>query len=219
VQALLQPATAKRAGIAALTTTLLCLPRLRSWEERPTLLVTLLLALGVCSAVLWGFVFAWSPPSVRPVMRLRGRSGVWIGATAGGVLGALVLAGWIDPILRPLSPEDYAQSVGAWLVRWMFNLAMLQLFLCFAPVCFFYRLCPSPSSAIIATALFGVFLLGLQLQEAPPMALGFQILLVGVRAALGAWAALLFVRGGPWPVWWWSTLLQSRELLRLLTEI
>ena len=218
MQDLVHPATLRRAVVAALATTLLCLPRLWSWESRPTFITGLVTVLAVCTFVLWGFVFAWSPPSVRPVLRLRREAFPWALATVGGLLGAGLLAGWIDPTLRDLRPEDYARSLNHWVAHWLFTVAMAQLFLCFAPFAFFYRLFHSLPAAVTATVLFGVFLLGLQLQQAEPMGLAFQAFLLGVRVLWGTFAVLLFVRGGPWPVWWWATLLQARELPLLLAS-
>ena len=218
MQALVHPATVRRAAAAALASTVLCLPRLWLWESPPTFIAGLVLALAVCTFVLWGFVFAWCPPSVRPVLRLRREAFPWALATVGGLLGAGFLAGWIDPTLRDLSPHDYARSFNHWVARWLFTIAMAQLFLCFAPLAFFYRLLRSLAAAVAATVFFGVFLLGLQLQQAEPMGLVFQAFLLGVRVLFGTFSALLFVRGGPWPVWWWATLLQARELPRLLVS-
>ena len=218
MQDLVHPTTARRAAIAALATTSLCLPRLWSWESRPTFLTGLVAVLVVCTFVLWGFVFAWCPPSARPVLRLNRERFPWWLATVGGLLGAGLLAGWIDPTLRNLRPQDYAESLNQWVAHWLFTLALVQLFLCFAPLCFFYRLIHSAGAAVIATGLFGVFLLGLQLQPVEPMGLPIQLLLLGVRMLFGTLTALLFVRGGPWPVWWWATLLQARELPRLIAS-
>jgi len=50
------------------------------------------------------------------------------------------------------------------------------------------------------------------------MGLAFQAFLLGVRVLWGTFAVLLFIRGGPWPVWWWATLLQARELPLLLAS-
>lgn len=212
MQDLVQPATAGRAALAALVTTLLCLPRLCSWESHAHHLGTLVTTLAICSFVLWGFVYAWCPPSMRPVMTPRWTPFPWALATAGGLVAAGVLAVGIDPSLRALRPDDYAQSLNQWLAHWLFSLSLSQLFLCFAPLCFFYRLFHSVAAAVTATILFGVFLLGLQLQQVEPMSLGFHLSLLGTRVLLGAGAALIFVRGGPWPVWWLATLMQAREL-------
>lgn len=213
---LVQSATLGRAALAALVSTLLCLPRLGFWESATHHLTLLVLTLAICSFVLWGFVFAWCPLSMRPVMTPRWTPLPWTLATVGGLAAAGLLAAGIDPSLRALRPDDYPQSVNQWLAHWLFGLSLSQLFLCFAPLCFFYRLFHSVSAAVTATVLFGVFLLGLQLQQAEPMSLGFHLSLLGARVLLGTGASLIFVHGGPWPVWWLATLTEARELPRLL---
>lgn len=213
-----RPETLRCAAWAAALTTLLCLPRFCLWDARPAHVGILALVLAVCAFVLWGFVFAWAPRNLTPLFRFRWDPQAWGLATGGGVVGALVLVVGVDPRLRPLYPEQYATSPEGWLGSLLFTLALGQLFLCFAPVCFFYRLLRAPAPAAIATALLGVFLLGLQLQSAPSLGPGFVVLIVLLRAAFGLLAAWVFLRMGPWAVWWWAALLECRLLPGLLLE-
>jgi hypothetical protein len=213
VRDLAQPSTLRGAGIAAGFTTLACLPRLWLWWDRPFPTGQLVIALAVCSFVLWAFVFAWAPPVRQPILGWRVDGLSWLVATVGGGVGALALTVWIDPRLREIVPDDYPDSLSAWMAGTLFTLSFVQLFVTFAPFCFFYRLLRTEAAAIGGTILFGLFLLTLQLQRVPEgLGMPFASALLGLRLGVGLLTLFLFLRGGPWAVGWCALLVQARLL-------
>jgi len=149
-------------------TSLASYPRLVLWTERPYQLWFLTLTLAWASFILWSFVFAWhSKYTHRPVLVVRTNLRIWGFATVAGLIGASVLARYIDPVLRPLVPDDYPATVESWLAMTLFLLAFDQLFLCLAPFAFFLRLSHRPSIAASLTVLFGVFLVYLKARAWP----------------------------------------------------
>jgi hypothetical protein len=126
----------------------------------------------------------------------------------------VILAGTVDPKLRPLNPTDYPDSFPAWTASMLFSVTMSQLFLCYAPMALFLRLFGRPAVAIILTILLGVFLLGLQLDAASfQLDLLFTLWLIAIRATLGFAGAYLFLRGGLLLGTTWAFLLECRLLL------
>lgn len=196
----------------ALLTTAAAYPRLAAWLDRPKALWFLVVILGLSSFVLWAFVFAWLPRlDPQPVLRGRQTGGDCFWAIVGGVLGAVFLVTFVDPELRRITPQDYPDSLGAWVIGSLFTLGFVQLFLCFAPLAFFLRLLPDRWWALGATLVFGVFLLVLQLRATEPApSLLFAALLIGWRLVSGGFALWLLARGGPVLVWLWVVLLQAR---------
>lgn len=94
----------------------------------------------------------------------------------------------------------------------MFNLALEQPFLCFAPFAFCVRLLPGVKSAAVAAALFALFVFGLKLSELKHgLPIGTVLALMAFRAVQSSVVLWLYVRGGAWLVWLFALLLHSRH--------
>ena len=216
MRSLLQPGVLKSAGVAALITSLVCLPRLVLWSDRPHPLWLLSLTLAWAAFILWSFVFGWrSQGGRRPVLAARPSAGLWSAATLAGVAGAVILRLFIDSVLQPLMPGDYPTTYRAWLAM-LFTLAFDQLFLCFAPFAFFLRLSRDHRVAAGLTVLFGIALLVLRIESsAPPLAPYFTAGLFVWRTAAGLLTLYFYLKGGVLLAWWWVLLLQLRHWLTL----
>jgi hypothetical protein len=164
--------------------------------------------------VLWTFVFGWYPrATAQPVLRLCLARREWFGAVLLGVLGASIVALVLDPRLRVLNPGDYPKTLPAWFAGALFSLVFGQLFTCYAPLSLFLRLFRSPTVAVLLTVLFGLFLLGLQLNAATLKTdVPFTLLLLLSRALLGCVSAVLFLRGGLLLGSTWTLILEARLL-------
>ncbi|MCL4180998.1 MAG: hypothetical protein KJ072_25040 [Verrucomicrobia bacterium] len=214
MQSLVQPDTMRSAALAAAITGLAGYPRLWLWTDRPNALWFMVALLVLTSFVLWSFVFAWYPPGTgQPALRRRLPPGEWLRAGLLGAAAAAVIALVVDPRLRLLKPDDFPDTIPAWIAGALFSLAFGQLFLCYAPLALFLRLFRNPVVAVLLTVLFGQFLLGLQLNAASFQAdLPFTVMLLLLRALLGLAAAWLFLRGGLLLGTTWSLILESRLL-------
>jgi hypothetical protein len=211
-----QPSVLKSAGLAACLTSLVCYPSFAlSQLPYPTWYLELVLLLG--SFVLWAFVFAWYTQfTQRPVVNRQFEPRLWLTATATGILIALVLHLFLDPIFKLRTPADYPTSVDEWLAMTVFALAFNPLFLTFAPLAWSVRLFHRVWMAVAFTILFGVFVMMVKIQSAPtpPPPLEF-VELLALRLVLGSCSVYFYLRGGVWLVWWWALLLQLRHLLEL----
>jgi hypothetical protein len=221
VRSLVQPQVMKAAAAGAAMTSLAGYPRLVFWSDRPHQLWFLALTLAWASFILWSFVFAWhSKFAQSPVFVVRADLRFVGIATGSGVLGALTLAFWMDPVLRPLVPDDYPATLGLWLAMTLFAVTFEQLFLCFAPFAFFLRLTRRPGIAGGLTVLFGVFLVYLQARaRLGQVALFFVIELFAWRVVAGCLSLFFLVKGGALLTLWWVFLLQLRHLLHLGTPM
>lgn len=217
VRSLLQPGVLKSSGAAALVTSLVCLPRLALWRDRPHPLWLLSLTLAWASFILWSFVFAWRPQiAQRSTLAVKTSPAAWSVATLAGLAGAVILRLIIDPVLRPLMPGDYPDTHAVWLAMTLFGLAFDQLFLCFAPFAFFVRLSQNQRAAAGLTVLFGVALLGLRIQSlALPVSPFFIAELFVWRTAAGLLTLYFYLKGGALLAWWWVLLMQLRHLIAL----
>jgi len=207
----------KAAAVGAAMTSLASYPRLVLWSDRAHQLWFLALTLAWASFILWSFVFAWHAKFSRcPFFFARADLKLFSTATGSGLLGALALELWIDPVLRPLVPDDYPATLESWLAMTLFALSFDQLFLCFAPFAFFLRLTRRPRTAGGLTVLFGVFLLYLQARaRLGQAALLFVIGLFAWRAVAGFLSVFFLVKGGAIMTLWWVFLLQLRHLLHI----
>ena len=212
-----QPEVLKSASLAALTTALLCYPRLSLWSHRPDPLWYLEAIIFLGTIVLWGFVFAWHTDySHCPVFTIRVEARLWGLATLSAILVAAILFLFLDPSLRPTAPLNYPVNFQQWLAMVLFNLAFMQLFLVYAPFAWLIRLFQNRSVAIILTVLFGVVVLGLKVRSAAtPVPSGLLAMLVILRIGSGILSVLLYLRGGALLAWWWAGLIEARYLLTL----
>jgi hypothetical protein len=218
MRALFQPQVLKSSALAALLTTLLCLPRLVLWKTRvyPLWYLEALLFLG--SLMLWAFVFAWHTPYTRgPVFTLRIPGRIFVAASLMALGFGLLLGVLVDPAVRKLVPREYPGSLGEWLAMTLFNLCFAQLFLVFAPLAWLARLFKGRTVAIPLTVLFGIFVMVLKNESAakplPPLLFSGVLL---VRVAVAFMTIFFLLRGGVLLVWWCGLLIQSRHLLNLL---
>jgi len=216
MRSLAQPAALRASFIAALLSALACWPRLALWFERQDALAFLLGAVFVCAFFLWNFVFAWHEQySQRPVF-VKPEPKLWAAVTAAAVGVALAKLFLIDPVLRPLRPDDFPKDLASWGAMALFGMALTSLLLLFAPFAFFMRLTRRVKWSAAGTILVGVFVafFAAESKEPPLPAHVLAGVLVG-WAAGGVWAVWLYLRGGAGLVWWWGAIVQARHLLEL----
>lgn len=215
---LLQPRVLNRASVAALITTVACLPRLALWLNRPAPLWYLAAGIFVCGIILWSFVFAWHEPYTgRPFLILKPSARLLAAATLAGVVTAGLAHQWLDPQLRSRWPDEYPADLKHWFAAALFSLALNQLFLNFAPFAWFMRLLKNRRLAAVLTALLGAGVLALKASSLPePAPAPLLAVLVAGRAAIGLLAVWLYLRGGALLVWWWTLLYEARQLPDLL---
>ena len=129
------------AGVAALVSALACYPNLSLWLKPSAPIWYLEAVIFLCCIILWGFVFAWHTPYTgRPVFVLKPGLKPFCAATVIGILAAACfVCGWIrrfDPSCR----KNYPADLKHWLATVLFSLALIQLFLVFAPFDWLMRL-------------------------------------------------------------------------------
>lgn len=214
---LAQPEVLRSAAVAALMTTLVCSPRVLLWTTRryPFWYLETVLLFG--SIVLWAFVFAWHTAYFhRPVFTLKIAPELFALTTLAGIVGALALSQFLDPLLRLRTPLDYPANVQQWLSLTLFSLALNQLFLTFAPLAWLMRIVQNARAAIALTVAFGVVVLLLKVSRSPiPPSPGLFAGLLLVRIIIGLLSVLFYLRGGILLAWWWGFLLDARHLLAL----
>ena len=212
---LAQPRVLKLAGIASLVTALACYPRLSLWLNRAAPIWYLEAVIVFCGIVLWGFVFAWHTPYThRPVFTLKLEYAPFITVTLAGIAVATVFHLFLDPALRLKMPEDYPANLRQWLAMTLFSMAFNQLFLIFAPFAWLVRLLQNRRAATVLTVLFGAFVLTIKCRSstAPIPSLLFATLLA-VRIGMGFLSVSFYLRGGVFLSWWWTLLVETRNLL------
>jgi multisubunit Na+/H+ antiporter MnhG subunit len=205
--------------IGALITALLSWPRLALWRDKqlPTWYLEAFLFLG--SIVLWGFVFAWHTEyTQRPVINFNLSLPLFAATTFIGVLAAIGLHLFIDPILRAKAPDEFPDNFEQWIAMTLFTLSFGQLYLIFAPFAWLMRLLRNRWVALVLTVLFIVLVLVLGLKRRSATATFPPELfatLVAIRTVAGAWLVWLYLRGGLILVWWVGLLVEARHLLTL----
>jgi hypothetical protein len=215
VRNLAQPRVLKLAGIASLVTTLACYLRLALWLNRSDPVWLLTAAIFLCSIVLWSFVFAWHTLyTQRPVFTLKLEGTPFITATLAGIAVATAFHLFLDPALRLKMPEDYPADLRQWLAMALFSMAFNQLFFIFAPFAWLMRLFQNRRVATVLTILFGAFVLTIKYRAAttPIPSLLFATLLA-VRIGMGFLSVSFYLRGGVLLSWWWTLLVEAKNLL------
>jgi len=93
-------------------------------------------------------------------------------------------------------------------------MAFNQLFLIFAPFAWLIRLFQNQRVATVLTVLFGAFVLTIKCRSstAPIPSLLFATLLA-VRIGMGFLSVSFYLRGGVFLSWWWTLLVETRNLL------
>ncbi|HTY87151.1 MAG TPA: hypothetical protein VMB80_06775 [Candidatus Acidoferrum sp.] len=214
---LAQPRVLLRAIAASLLTTAACFPRLELWPNRPCPAGYLAAVVFFCCIFLWGFVFAWHTQySGRPVLMLKPDRRWFAAATVAALLVALTLHQFLDPALRAKIPGDYPADLKQWLGLTLFAVAFYPLFFIFAPFAWCLRLFKSQRVATVLTVLFGAFVLTTKAHSTPaPVSNAVFAMLLAGRVAAGFLAVWLYLRGGMLLIWWWTLLIESRNLLSL----
>ena len=215
VHSLVRPNVIRGAAVAAIITTLACLPRLLGWVHLAYAAWFLVAVLAWASFILWSFVLGWhhrfldSQPFVFP----RNTQPWWI-ATVGGLTAASILFGVVDPMLRRIAPNEYPAGLASWAGMAMFDLAFVQLFVTFAPFDFFLRLFRKPWLAAWLAVVFGLFLLFLKIRSVEhAFSNGEMMFLFAGRLAIGGITAWLYWKAGTIPVLWFAFLLELRHLV------
>lgn len=200
--------------MATLISTTLCLPRLLAWQDRAETLWFLSLTLAWCFFVMWGFVFAWEPAHgrARPLAFVSDR-GLWILTTGAGIALALILRGVVDPAFREVFPRDYPATFADWFNQSLFQLTLVQLFLCYAPLAFFARLCPNPNWVAGLVVGLNLFVLAVKLGTVRELPAPFIVVTLTLcRVIIALLSIHLYRRGGIWTVSLLAALLQCRHL-------
>lgn len=213
MRSLAEPAVLLRAAIAGALTALACYPRLANWGQRNDAVWFYEAVIGWAAFVMWAAVFAWHEKHGRlEVFPKRVSPNLWLVTLTLGGAGAVIAFHFGDPALRQLAPTDFPRNPVQWTEHVLFNLALEQLFLCFAPFAFFVRLLPGAKAAAVATVLFGLLVFALKLQSVPA-ALAWDVApgLAFFRALNSAVTVWLYWRGGVWLVWVFALLLQCRH--------
>ena len=214
---LLQPRVLNLASLAAAISALASYPRMTLWPTRPNALWYLEATIFLCGIILWGFVFAWHTLyTKKPVLTLKIDARSFITVTLTGIGVATFYALCLDPSLRAKLPEEYPADFNHWLAFLLFALAFNQLFMTFAPCDWCMRLFKRTWVAASLTALFGAFvlLLNIQAREVPIPSPLLAALLVA-RITMGFLAVAFYLRGGVLLAWWWTFVLESRHLFHL----
>jgi hypothetical protein len=214
---LAQPRVLALASFASLVTTLACHLRLTHWLTRPDSVWLLEALLFLCGIILWGFVFAWQAPYAhRPVFTFRIGPRLFITVTVAGIAIAAAFHLLLDPALRLKMPEDYPADLQQWLAWTLFSLAFNQLFFVFAPFAWCLRLFRTQNVAIVLTVLFGACVLAIK-NHSSKTPLPFLLLatVLTVRIAVGFLSVSFYLRGGVLLSWWWTLLIEARNLLDL----
>ncbi len=213
MRSLAEPRVLLRALLAGGITALACHPRIANWVQRPDAVWFLVTAVGWAGFVMWAAVFAWQEKHGQCEVFPRSvPAKLWFSAVALGCAGAVISFHFGDPILRRLAPTDFPANPTQWTEHLLFNLAMEQPFLCFAPFAFGVRLLPGVKSAAVATGLFALFVFGLKLSELEhDLPTGTVLALMTFRAVQSAVVLWLYVRGGAWLAWLFALLIQSRH--------
>ena len=212
---LAQPRVLILATIAALATTLACYHRLSFWLNRPASVWYLEAVMFLCSIILWSFVFAWHTQYAhRPVFTLKIDPRLFAIVTVAGIVVAMAFHLFLDPSLRLKTPEEYPADVKQWLAMALFSLAFNQLFFVFAPFAWLIRLFQNRRMAICLTVLFGVIVLAIKYQSSTiPIPSLLLAALLAVRIGMGFLSVSFYVRGGVLLSWWWTLLIEARNLL------
>lgn len=213
MRSLAEPAVLLRAAIAGALSALACYPRLANWTHRKDDVWFLVAVVGWAVFVMWAAVFAWHEKHGRlEVFPKRVPPNLWLVALALGGAGAAISFHFGDPTLRQLAPTDFPQNPTQWAEHALFNLAMEQLFLCFAPFAFFVRLLPSAKAAGISVVLFGLLVFALKLQSvSAALTWDVAVGLVCFRALHSAVTVWLYLQGGVGLVWLFAFLLLCRH--------
>ncbi|HEV2692166.1 MAG TPA: hypothetical protein VG347_04660 [Verrucomicrobiae bacterium] len=214
---LLQPRVLNLASLAAAVSALASYPRMVLWLTRPNALWYLEATIFLCGIILWGFVFAWHPVYVKkPVFDFKWEPKLFTTVTVTGIGMAVVYGLFLDPSLRTKLPDEYPADLEHWLAFLAFALAFNQLFITFAPCDWCMRLFKRTWVAASLTALFGAFVLILNIQAREvPVSSSLMIALLVARITIGFLAVSFYLRGGVVLSWWWTLVLESRHLFHL----
>jgi hypothetical protein len=214
---LAQPRVLLLASLASLVTTLACYLRLAHWLKRSDPLWLAVAMIFFCGIVMWGFVFAWHTLYTRrPVFTFKIEPRLFVTVTVTAIAVAAIFHLCIDPVLRVKTPEDYPADQQQWLAWTLFSLAFNQLFFVFAPYAWLIRLSQNQKVATGLTVLFGAFVLAIRNHSSPtPLPFLLLAIMLAVRIGMGFLSVSFYLRGGVLLSWWWTLLIEARNLLDL----
>lgn len=219
MRSLAKPDVLLRAMLAALITSLACVPRLTRWAERGAPVFDLWCVLLFAMFVMWGFVFAWQLQyGGTPAIQLKLPPRLGDSATLYAVGAAIGMHYFVDPQLRVFSPGDYPVSWRAFWTMGLFVLGLEPLFLCFAPYAFFIRLARKQEVALVMTVAFGIFVLVMKLISAPTMpSIWVVVELMALRVLVGFASLYYYLKGGVFLIGWLALILHLRLALDLIS--
>lgn len=214
---LLQPRVLNLASLAAAVSALACYPRVSLWLTRSNPIWYLEATIFFCGIILWGFVIAWHTLyTKKPVVDFKPDVRTFGTVTLAGIGMALIYDLFLDPSLRAKLPDEYPPDFNHWVAFLAFALAFNQLFMTFAPCDWCIRLFKRTWVAISLTALFGAFVLVLNIQaRGVPISTPLMSALLVARITIGFLAVSFYLRGGVVLSWWWTLVLESRHLFHL----
>lgn len=213
MRSLADPDVVGRALLAGTISAVACYPRLVNWSQREDAVWFLVAFVGFTAFAMWAAVFAWHEKhGGRALMPRNVPAPFWALTTALGLAGAAVAFHFGDVALRRIAFTDFPQNANEWAEHLLFNLAMEQLFLCFAPLAVGLRLLPNATAAGVTTVLFGLFVFALKLRGvAADLPADLLFVLFACRAVQGAVTVWLYWQGGLAAVWYFVLLLQIRH--------
>ena len=213
MRSLADPDVLGRALLAATISAVACYPRLANWSQREDAVWVLLGLIEFTAFAMWAAVFAWHEKhGGRALMPRAVPARFWAMTIALGTAGAMAAFHFGDPALRRIAFADFPQNAHAWAEHLLFNLAMEQLFLCFAPFAVGLRLLPNATAAGVTTVLLGMFVFALTLRSvATAMPPELTVALLAFRAVQSAVTVWIYWRGGLVAVWVFVVLLQIRH--------
>ncbi|TBR23561.1 hypothetical protein EPO15_05740 [bacterium] len=202
-----------KAAAGAAVTAFVCHSRFVLWPDRPLEVWTLSGVVFFAAFFLWGSVFAWHEKySGRPVVDLAFRPKAWARATVLGLSGAALMAVFLDPVLRPLTPQVYPTNLSEWVSMTLFTAAFAQLCLCFAPLAFALRLLPSAPHAAVAAVVWALSVTVLKFYGLPqPVGPLSSVAVLAARGASAAACVWFYWEGGLPLALWWTLLLELRH--------
>ena len=215
MRSLAKPIVLRHALLAALLSTLACIPRIAIWQDRPYAVPFMSVTMLFCTFVLWAFVFAWHEQySGCRVFNLRFQPVLWTVGTVYALAAAASEHFSLDDKLRIITPQVYPTDWSSWAAMSLFSLSLEQLFLCFAPFAFFIRLSHRQTTAVGFTIVFGLFVVFLNLNSGKSLpGMGLTAELIALRVVSAFVNVFFYLKGGVLLVWWIGLVIQLRHLL------
>jgi len=204
----------KKAGVAAVASGVLCLPRLMMWEDRVKAWWLMGAILVWAMFFLWLFVFAWHEHhGGGKVVRWKVEGRIWLVVVVASVLWGVFLAAFVDPSLKAWNPKEFPTDGLDVLARVAFAVSLESLFLLFAPFALMIRLTGKVGAAYGLTLVFVMLVAGLKMISLEyQLSAGWMLALFAMRLLGSGVLLLLYLRKGVLPVWVAGFLIGIRNL-------